>query len=69
MEAFSVTVLGSTYMVYPRECGAYIQFVIPVNGQDIIFQANQSGEIVPLEEAEPIETLAQIGKAIESYFL
>ncbi|MDR6565476.1 hypothetical protein [Chitinophaga ginsengisegetis] len=69
MEAFSITVLGSEYEVYPRECGDIIQYVIQVNGQDVIFQANAAGDLVTAEEAEPLEILAQVGNAIESHFL
>lgn len=69
MDAFPISILGHEYMVFPKECGKAMQYIVQVNGQDVIFQINDAGDLAPLEEANPVELLAQVGRAIETHFL
>ena len=66
MEELTITVENKDYVVQLRESSGQMLYIVKAGDADVVFAANDSGDIVPRDEANPPELLLQIGRAIES---
>ena len=65
MEELTITVENKDYVVQLQETKGQMLYVVKAGDADVVFAANDFGDIVPRDEANPTELLQQIGRAIE----
>lgn len=68
VESFTITVAGNNYFVRETDSLGHMRFYIEINGQELIFEANENADLRPINSnTVDADLINAIGNAIESY--